>query len=66
MMTEGPARGKVLAVIFDMDGLLLDTESCYSIVQHEIVSRFGKAFNWKLKAKMMGKKVKPFLAVFIP
>jgi pseudouridine-5'-monophosphatase len=42
--------------IFDMDGLLLDTERFYSIAQQDILAKHGKQFSWDLKAKMMGKK----------
>jgi hypothetical protein len=47
---------QITHVLFDMDGLLLDTEGFYTKVQQDIVSKFGKEFSWNLKARMMGKK----------
>eukprot|EP00877_Chromochloris_zofingiensis_P009476 jgi/Chrzof1/4782/Cz14g26080.t1 len=46
----------VTHVIFDMDGLLLNTETFYTIAQQEILARHGRQFTWELKAKIMGKK----------
>jgi pseudouridine-5'-monophosphatase len=46
-----PAR----AVIFDMDGVLLDTERVYTAVTQEIVGRFGKTFDWSVKGNMIGR-----------
>eukprot|EP01023_Acetabularia_acetabulum_P003372 TRINITY_DN11415_c1_g1_i1.p1 TRINITY_DN11415_c1_g1~~TRINITY_DN11415_c1_g1_i1.p1 ORF type:complete len:309 (-),score=55.28 TRINITY_DN11415_c1_g1_i1:275-1201(-) len=48
--------GLIKYVIFDMDGLLLDTETIYTQVQQEILQKYGKEFTWELKAKMMGRK----------
>ena len=45
----------VRAVIFDVDGLLLDTETVYTRVTQKIVSRFGKTFDWSIKANMIGR-----------
>ncbi|KAJ3352351.1 Pseudouridine-5'-phosphatase [Kappamyces sp. JEL0680] len=42
-------------VLFDMDGILLDTEQVYTKVTSEILMRYGKTFDWSLKIHMMGK-----------
>jgi pseudouridine-5'-monophosphatase len=42
-------------VIFDMDGLLLDTEPFYTEVTQRIVGRFGKTFDWSVKGNMVGR-----------
>ena len=47
---------KITHVLYDMDGLLLDTESFYTTVTQSIVSRYGKTFDWSLKSQMIGKK----------
>lgn len=43
-------------VTFDMDGLLLDTETFYTMAQQAVLDQFDKQFTWDLKAKQMGKK----------
>ena len=50
-MTSTAAR----FVLFDVDGLLLDTEIVYTRVTQAIVSRFGKTFDWSIKANMIGR-----------
>jgi HAD superfamily hydrolase (TIGR01509 family) len=42
------------AVIFDLDGTLLDTERLYSLATQEIVDPYGKTFDLTLKRKVMG------------
>jgi pseudouridine-5'-monophosphatase len=43
-------------VLYDVDGLLLDTEPFYTEVTQTIVSRYGHDFDWSLKSRMIGKK----------
>jgi pseudouridine-5'-monophosphatase len=50
------ARASITHVIYDMDGLLLDTEPFYTQVTREIVGRYGHTFDWGLKSKMIGKR----------
>ncbi|CAH0402523.1 unnamed protein product [Chilo suppressalis] len=46
----------VTHVLFDMDGLILNTEDLYTIGFQEIASRFGKCFTYDLKVKIMGQQ----------
>ncbi|CAN0911128.1 (DL)-glycerol-3-phosphatase 2 [Linum grandiflorum] len=59
------AKLPITHVIFDMDGLLLDTEKFYTEVQEIILGRYNKVFDWELKAKMMGKKAIEAARVFV-
>lgn len=43
-------------VLFDMDGLLLDTEVLYTIAQQKVLDQFDIKFTPEVKAKMMGRK----------
>ncbi|EPS72999.1 hypothetical protein M569_01760 [Genlisea aurea] len=68
LLGEAPARlsrPSISHVIFDMDGLLLDTEKFYTEVQEIILARYDKTFDWSLKAKMMGKKAIEAAHVFV-
>ena len=38
-----------------MDGLLLDTEGIYTQVTQDIVSKYGKVFDWSLKKTIIGR-----------
>jgi len=41
-------------IIFDMDGLLLDTEPFYTEAHSMLAARYGKVFDWTVKSKMIG------------
>src|ERR1700690_1446767 len=42
-------------VLFDLDGVLLDTERLYTEATQAIVGRFGKTFTWAIKRDAMGR-----------
>ena len=42
-------------VIFDLDGVLLDTEKLYTAATQAVVGPYGKTFDWALKSRMMGR-----------
>ena len=46
----------VKAVLFDMDGLLLDTENIYTLGTQSILNQYDKVYSWDFKAKLMGKR----------
>lgn len=43
------------AVVFDMDGVLLDTEKLYSEATRQVLAPYGKELDWATKSKMMGR-----------
>ena len=47
--------GPIKAVIFDMDGLLLDTEGIYTEVTSLIAERYGRTFDWSVKQNIIGR-----------
>lgn len=38
-------------IIFDMDGLLLDSETCYETAYANVVGRFGRKMTFDVKSK---------------
>eukprot|EP00448_Togula_jolla_P027358 CAMPEP_0170648820 /NCGR_PEP_ID=MMETSP0224-20130122/44941_1 /TAXON_ID=285029 /ORGANISM="Togula jolla, Strain CCCM 725" /LENGTH=424 /DNA_ID=CAMNT_0010980377 /DNA_START=67 /DNA_END=1338 /DNA_ORIENTATION=- len=55
-LLERAVAPAITHVLFDMDGLLLDTESKYTVAQQEVLDKWSKTFTWEVKAKIMGKK----------
>src|SRR5687768_18618549 len=49
-----PSPRPVTHAIFDMDGLLIDSEDYYTIGTNNVANRFGKEFPWEPKVKVMG------------
>lgn len=45
----------IKAVIFDMDGLLLDTEGIYTEVTQIIAERYGRTYDWGIKQHIIGR-----------
>ena len=52
-------------VIYDNDGLLLDTEPFYTKAHQILASRFGKIFDWTVKSKMIGLRAEDSANVLI-
>ena len=48
-------HGRASHIVFDMDGVLLDTERIYTDVTQQIVGRFGKTYDWALKGQLIGR-----------
>lgn len=53
---EHPKPRPVTHVVFDCDGLLVDSERYYSEALSEVASRYGKTFDYQIKIDMMGTK----------
>jgi len=53
------------AIIFDMDGLMVDSERLYHQVQHEIAGRYNKILPEDTRQNMMGRKPLESLRIFV-
>ena len=42
-------------VIFDLDGVLLDSEPIYTEATQRVIAPFGKVFDWSIKGDMIGR-----------
>jgi pseudouridine-5'-monophosphatase len=52
-------------VLYDLDGLLLDTEIFYTTVNQIIARRYGKVFDWSIKSKMIGLRAEDSARILI-
>lgn len=48
-------RPPLAAVLFDLDGVLLDTEPLYTEATQAVLAPYGKSFEWALKREMIGR-----------
>ncbi|KAL3191441.1 hypothetical protein MRX96_059820 [Rhipicephalus microplus] len=44
----------VTHVLFDLDGVILDTEKLYTKAVQTVADRYGKLYTWELKQRVMG------------
>jgi pseudouridine 5'-phosphatase len=56
---------EITHIIYDNDGLLLDTEPFYTKAHQAIAGRFGKVFDWSVKRKMIGLRAEDSANVLI-
>ncbi|WP_267382901.1 HAD-IA family hydrolase [Cyanobacterium sp. uoEpiScrs1] len=52
-------------LIYDLDGLLLGTETLYHKVNQTIAQRYGKTFDPSVKAKMAGRRTQESAQLFV-
>jgi pseudouridine 5'-phosphatase len=52
-------------IIYDNDGLLLDTEPFYTKAHQIVAARYGKIFDWTVKSKMIGLRAEDSANVLI-
>jgi pseudouridine 5'-phosphatase len=45
----------ITSVIFDLDGVLLDTEALYTDALAEVAARHGKVYDWSVKSRCIGR-----------
>ncbi|RWS19888.1 pseudouridine-5'-phosphatase-like protein, partial [Leptotrombidium deliense] len=44
----------VTHVVFDLDGTLIDTETCYMNAVNRVINPCGKELTWELKSRLVG------------
>ncbi|GAA99395.1 uncharacterized protein L969DRAFT_86633 [Mixia osmundae IAM 14324] len=59
------SRPQIRTVIFDVDGLLLDSERIYTIASNEWLRPYGKTMTWETKVKLMGRPAPESARIFL-
>ena len=60
-----PWSKAITHVIYDMDGLLLNTEGFYTQATQQIVKQYGRTYDWTLKSQLLGKTAADSAALLI-
>ena len=53
------------AVLWDMDGLLVDTEPLWTVAEHELAERLGGVFTAEMKAAIVGTRLDVAIPLFL-
>jgi len=53
------------AILFDMDGLMIDSERLYKQTQYELAARYGKTMTEEIRMDMMGRKPIESISLFV-
>ncbi|KAF8160719.1 HAD-like domain-containing protein [Crassisporium funariophilum] len=64
-----PLKRNIEYVLFDMDGLMINSETIYTVATNEVLGKYGKEMTWDIKAGCMGKPEKEaaiYLLSFFP
>lgn len=64
-MSSSSDFGPVTHVIFDVDGLLLNTETLYTEATQRVADPFHKQFTWEVKEKQMGRRMREVADIVI-
>lgn len=65
MHDPSKAAPHITHIIYDNDGLLLDTEPFYTKAHEALALRYGKVFDWTVKSKMIGLRAEDSACVLI-
>lgn len=56
MASSTRPRPPIKACLFDMDGLLIDSEDWYTVCTNEVLAEYGKPkLPWNIKAQLQGR-----------